>query len=260
MLVGYARPFMSIQDFVVNPKMILMQWRVGKLSHEQCLEDLLATRDANSLRLIEFVQGVREQERERRARREREVLLWRLENGLGAFRGHDNITKFLEQFEQARTRNPKWRFRFLLLRGRTRMGKSQKAMSLYGIKGSLLVNCQGLGTSLPSLRSVVRGETLCIVFDEISAEQVLANKLVFQAGPWPVTLGQSACGQHAYSLDLYALPMICCSNDFKTTEADGLSADAAEWLEENKFEASPPKGGPWYYEADPHLDKPVLPF
>ena len=134
------------------------------------------------------------------------------------------------------------------------MGKSQKAMSLHGIKWSLVVNCQGLDSSLPSLRVVATKEIRCIIFDEISAEQVLNNKLVFQAGPWPVTLGQSACGQHAYSLNLYALPMICCSNDFKTTVKDGLSPDAAQWLGENMWEASPPPGSAWFW-SDPSEDK-----
>ena len=134
------------------------------------------------------------------------------------------------------------------------MGKSQKAMSLHGIKWSLVVNCQGLNSSLPSLRVVGTKDIRCIIFDEISAEQVLNNKLVFQAGPWPVTLGQSACGQHAYSLNLYALPMICCSNDFKTTEKDGLSPDAAQWLGENMWEASPPPGSAWFW-SDPSEEK-----
>ena len=80
---------------------------------------------------------------------------------------------------------------------------------------------------------------------------MLANKLIFQAGPWPATLGQSACGQHAYTLDLYAIPMICCSNDFKTTVQDGLSVEAADWISENILEASPPEGLAWYWPADP---------
>ena len=140
------------------------------------------------------------------------------------------------------------------------MGKSQKAMSLFGIAHTMVLNSQGLQTTLPSLRSVVPEQIRCIVFDEISAEQVLANKLVFQAGPWPVTLGQSACGQLAYSLNLYAMPMVCCSNDFKTSQADGLSEDAEAWLRENMFEASPPEGLAWFWEAAFSSDRPILPM
>lgn len=244
---------------MVAPKLILGQWRLRKLSHDQCVQDLLSARDPSSIRLIEVVETVRRMERERQEAATRDALLGTLEAGLGAFRSHASIEEFQSQFAAAHQERPAWRFKFLLLRGRSRMGKSQKAMSLYGIKGSLLVNCQGLKSDLPSLRSATKGNIKCIVFDEISAEQVLANKLVFQAGPWPVTLGQSACGQHAYALNVYALPMICCSNDFKTTEADGLSKEQAQWLKENMLEASPPSDAPWFWPKPSQDDQPMLP-
>ena len=248
------------EDFIVHPKLIISQWRQRKLSHQQCLEDLLESRDPSAIRLSDFVNAVRQRERERVEEAARNQLLGSLEVSLGAFRGHANIDKFLRQYDEASAGKPFWRFRFLLLRGRSRMGKTQKAMSLYGIKCSMVVNCQGLQTTLPSLRAVAGSEIKCIIFDEVSAEQVLANKLVFQAGPWPVTLGQSACGQHAYTLNLYALPMVCCSNDFKTSEEDGLSADAAQWLAENMLEASPPESCAWFWPSESEPPPvPILP-
>ena len=235
---------------MVSHKMIIGFWRVRKLSHEQCIEDLLLSREPSCLRLISLVENVRIMETDKARGASRACLLSLLVASLGAFRAHKNIDCFLAQFIEAQTK-PCFRFKTLLLRGRSRMGKSQRAVSLFGVHGSLIVNCQGLNSSLPSLRHFIRGQTLCIIFDEISAEQVLANKLIFQAGPWPVTLGQSACGQHAYTLDLYAIPMICCSNDFKTTVQDGLSVEAADWISENILEASPPEGLAWYWPADP---------
>ena len=242
----------------MSQKLIMVQWRLRKLSHEQCVEDLVLSRDPGSIRLIEVVRAVQRMENEQAEREEREERLCRLETQLGAFRGHPKIDEFIMQYRAAKEAAPRWRFKFLLLRGRTRMGKSQKAMSLFGIKHTLIVNCQGLESALPSLR-LVSEDTRCIVFDEISAKQVLANKMVFQAGPWPVTLGQSACGQHAYSLNLYAMPMVCCSNDFQTTTAHGLSEDAAAWLEENMFEASPPAGCAWYWSSPSAAHVAVLP-
>jgi hypothetical protein len=47
-----------------------------------------------------------------------------------------------------------------------------------------------------------------IVFDEIDEGQALANKLVLQAGPWPVLLSQSVCNQHSYSKWFYGCAMI----------------------------------------------------
>ena len=88
------------------------------------------------------------------------------------------------------------------------------------------------------------------LFDEANHEQVLCNKMLFQAGPWPVTLGQSACGQHAYDLDVYGVPMILCSNDFKLHELDGIAEVDSSWLEANILEASLPVGvAKWYYDT-----------
>jgi len=243
----------------VSQKLILGQWRARKLSHEQCVEDLQLARDPSSVRLIELVRTIQRMERERLEHQVRQSLLAELEAGLGAFRGHSKIDEFLQRYASAKAGCPSFRFKFLLLRGRSRMGKSQKAMSLFGIAHTLPLNCQGLQTTLPSLRSVVPDQIRCIVFDEFSAEQVLANKLVFQAGPWPVTLAQSACGQHAYSVNLYAMPMVCCSNDFKTSQADGLSEDAEAWLRENMFEASAPEGLAWFWEVASSGDRSMLP-
>ena len=247
------------EDFVVSPKLILSQWRARKLSHEQCVQDLQLARDSFSVRLIELVRNIQRMETEEIQHHRQQAILAELEAGLGACRDHCNIDEFLQKYVSANAGRPSFRFKFLLLRGRSRMGKSQKAMSLFGIAHTLVLNCQGLQSTLPSLRSMDRDHIRCIVFDEISAEQVLANKLVFQAGPWPVTLAQSACGQHAYSVNLYAMPMVCCSNDFKTSQADGLSEDAESWLRENMFEASPPEGLPWFWERSSSSDRPPLP-
>ena len=122
-----------------------------------------------------------------------------------------------------------------------RLGKSQNAKSLFGMKHTPIVNGQGLESALLSLR-LVSEDTRCKVFHAISAKQVLANHMVFQAGPRPVTLGQSVLGQHAYSLNLHARPRICCSTDFQISTVEGLSEDAVAWLDENVPEVSTPAG------------------
>ena len=72
------------------------------------------------------------------------------------------------------------------------------ASSLFGFARTLSVNCQGLGTVLPSLRAYTPELYDAIAFDEISKQQVLHNKLVFQCGPAPVELPQSVCNQHMH--------------------------------------------------------------
>ena len=48
--------------------------------------------------------------------------------------------------------------------------------------------------------------------------------------------------------DLYAVPMILCSNEFKLTVDDGLSPEEAEWLQKNVIVAKLPKGAKAWFK------------
>jgi len=78
----------------------------------------------------------------------------------------------------------------------------------------------------------------------------LRNKMVFQAGVDPVGLGQSACNQHAYTVWLFGIPMILCSNDFqlKTRDDSPMLEVDEEYLENNIVDASLPEGVLWYVD------------
>ena len=89
-----------------------------------------------------------------------------------------------------------------------------------------------------------------IVFDEIDEGQAFANKLVFQAGPWPVLLSQSVCNQHSYSTWFYGCARILCSNTFRMSSDDGLCDMAAvDWLQSNIVDAKLPEGQTWFDQA-----------
>ena len=90
------------------------------------------------------------------------------------------------------------------------------------------------------MRSFNKQEYSAIVFDEVTPEQVLCNRLLFQSVPWPVFLGESACDQHLYTLDVYAVPMILCSNDFKLRVDEGVGKEDSDWLCSNIHEAAVP--------------------
>ena len=91
----------------------------------------------------------------------------------------------------------------------------------------------------------------CIVFDEISSQQVLANKLVFQAGPDEITLSQSACNAHSYKIYLHGVPIILCSNDFRMeSRPDAPLKDVdIDWLRANIIDASLAPGEVWWEPA-----------
>ena len=175
-----------------------------------------------------------------------EAVLHDLEKALGFFRDTEVVQKWVS--EHARNKNRiHFRSSSLLLRGASQAGKTQKAFSLFGYSRTLVVNCQGLGTALPSLRDYTRSDHDCIIFDEIDEQQVLANKLVFQCGPWPVELSQSVCNQHSYRRWFYNCALILCSNTFRMTQEDGLECPAAiDWLQANIMDARLPDGNKWY--------------
>jgi hypothetical protein len=85
-----------------------------------------------------------------------------------------------------------------------------------------------------------------IVFDECNEQQVLQNKLLFQAGPNQVALSQSVCNQHRYEIYVYQVAMIICSNRFKLEEGGALTTEDADWLNTNIVALRLPQGQKWY--------------
>ena len=127
------------------------------------------------------------------------------------------------------------RFKPLLLVGRSQTGKTSKALSLFGHAHALLVSCHGLGTALPSLSEFSRSTHRCIVFDEVSSAQVLANKLVFQAGADPLSVARHPCRSLSDSVCLYGVPMVLCSNVFllRGTVAAPMAVEDEEYIAQN---------------------------
>ena len=62
--VHSAGDHVSTQDFAVTQKLFMVQRRLCKLSHEQCVADLVSSRDPGSIRLMEMVRAVQRMEHE----------------------------------------------------------------------------------------------------------------------------------------------------------------------------------------------------
>lgn len=231
---------------MISAKHVMQMWQAYKLTCEQAKRDLVRSRCPRAPAMLGVISTLTAQQQEFDLLDRVGEVLEALERSLGQFRDHPEITRWQQEREEAMSQ-PRFRSKSLLLRGKTRSGKSQKGLSLYGYKRTLVVNCQGLDSSLPSLRAYCHTDIDAIVFDEIDEKQVLANKMVFQCGPWPVELSQSVCGQHAYKRWFYGCAMILCSNTFRMTRADGLESQASEdWLVGNIIDARLPDGEVWY--------------
>jgi len=242
----------------VPARAILRLWQASKLTHEQTSVDLLRSRDPSALSLIKFLNYVREEEVKRAQSLSIRSLAKQLSMTLQHFRAHSVIDDWREQYTDA-CFGALFRFKSLLLRGASRCGKTQKAISLFGVDSTLVVNCQGLGNSLPSLQEYDRMRHAAILFDEINEQQVLCNKVVLQAGPVPVALSQSACNQHRYERWLYQVACILCANEFKMSVQEGLeSEEQADWLQSNLMVAELPPGERWYGASGDDQDIAVL--
>ena len=176
-----------------------------------------------------------------------EGLNRKLHSQLAGFRTSPVIDSWQNQYKPENT-GLLHRFKALLFLGGSEQGKSQKAKSIFGPDHTLVVNCQGLGSALPSLRAFDRTKHRAIVFDEGNEQQVLQNKLLFQAGPNMVALSQSVCNQHRYEIFVYQIAMIICSNKFQMKAAGTLSAEDSEWLHKNLVVLTLPPGAKWYLE------------
>ena len=153
---------------------------------------------------------------------------------LATFRSMSAIEEWQWQYTKFAT-DGLFRFKPLLLVGRSQTGKTSKALSLFGHAHTLLVSCHGLGTALPSLSEFCRSTHRCIVFDEVSSTQVLANKLVFQAGADPLSVARRPCRSLSDSVCLYGVPMVLCSNVFQLrgTVAAPMAVEDEEYLARN---------------------------
>lgn len=226
-------------------KVIMDQWQKRKISSEQAKEDLIRSRCRGASNSLALIEALDKRAEELELQEKVGAVLDKLERSLGSFRSHAQVDAWLaEREEHAATVH--FRSRSLLLRGKSKSGKSQKALSLFGYKKTLLVNCQGLDTGLPSLRPFLHAHHQAIVFDEISEQQVLHNKMVFQCGPWPVQLSQSVCNQHAYERWFYGCALILCSNKFAMSKAEGLDEEEEDWLRSNVVDCWLPAGEAWY--------------
>jgi hypothetical protein len=238
----------ACQDYLVPLKAIHELWAMGKMSHDSARHTLITSRCIGADKLHKFIDWTESCELNIHTTSHAEILKQKLEGTLDTFRSHPKILEWQRQFEAA-SKDRALRFMPLLLQGQSQSGKTRKAISLWGHARTMVVNCQGLQNHLPSLKEFDPQRHSCILFDEVNSRQVLSNKMVFQAGVDPVTLGQSACNAHSYKVWLHAVPMMLCSNDFQMEDRPGqrMAAEDVEWLVANICDASLPPGQPWYF-------------
>ena len=138
------------------------------------------------------------------------------------------VVEWLGQYERPEI-HQLFRYKPLVLDGPTRFGKTTWAMSFFGPEQTLQVNCQNITS--PNLLAWKRQclTYKAILFDEGSWQLIFENKMLFQAGPCSIDLGQSATNCNAYKVFVFGTPMIVCSNEFWKDISDA----GRSYLEQN---------------------------
>lgn len=212
--------------YLVQPSWLMNLLQSQKISFDKCREAVLRTcqnvgRYLKDLDMVE--QHFRQKEIEAEVQRAERVLASRR-------RPFCNLPEVVEWRKQYDDDN--FRFRFLVLEGPSRFGKTQFVRSLVPEDQVLELSCSG-GTPV-DLKSFLRHKHKLVLFDEIEAPQVLALRKAFQAGPSPVQLGQSQTGMYTYWVFLYRVMFVLCSNTW-TESLSKLKQGDANWIIQNQI-------------------------
>lgn len=225
---------------------VWQQWRSDKMSSEDCVEDLVRTRDPRAMHAIQAHEFL--QKRQQILGLQSEILKVQamLEARQRPFISHAQIEEWKTQYS-SENYGVLARFQLLGLVGSSRQGKTSMALSLFGVQHTLKCGCQGCPRGvLPSLAAFDRSKHKAILFDECRVDQILGNKEFFQAGPSLQTMSQSSCNQYSYQVWVYQTALIVSTNSLPMTEEEGLSHADAEWLQANIVRVELAKGQTWF--------------
>jgi hypothetical protein len=200
---------------------------LGKLSEDAFLSELLGARG----RCRSLIEDLRWQNQLRRERQ----MIERARQSQQEFAAHARpfrriaaVEEWRRQYlpaEQGGDGIPRTRYKFLVLCGPSQLGKSLFGASLF----PPCHQCFCLGQAEPDLRLYREDYHKSICMEEIEPSMVLANKLLFQASNQIISVAQSRCQQHAFSVLLERVPLVCLSNDW-TTKMSQLNEEGQDWL------------------------------
>ena len=215
------------KDFLVNPTWIMNLLQADKLSFLQA-RALLCRCSSGVMRNLQELKAIEEE-------KERLLIDAKEADALASFRAYrrsfktyDVVDAFLAQFLEDMPR-----YKFLVLNGPSRLGKTLFARSLAKCdEGLLEVNCSA--GNEPDLRAYRLSKHDTILFDEISPRQVASQRKLFQGAAAPVALGTSATNCHSYRVLVYRTKMVLATNVWDE-ELPLLSPVDQDWIMKNSF-------------------------
>lgn len=203
-------------------------WRRGKIGPNKAVLEIVTWKVANGCKFQSEIEWNVTKQTELDGEKERFKVREHLMSAFGTFKRFIPIQRWMS-FYKSKHWGTASRFRFLVLVGPSRMGKTNLALSLFGIHYTYVSNCQGVKE--PYLIGYSKRTHKAILMDECKPEVVLSNKQLFQANADGCITGQTPSGQYVKYWWLYQVPLIICTNEWLGEKEKADPANA--WLLEN---------------------------
>ena len=125
------------------------------------------------------------------------------------------------------------RKQFLVLAGRSGVGKTEYVRGLFGPQALLELNCAN-AACVPDLRAFDHETHKVVLFDEACVEMVLKNRKLFQAPACLIDLGHSPTGRDVYRVFLNDAVLVIASNKWTDEVANLASESDRAWIIANQ--------------------------
>ena len=212
-------------DFQVNPDWPMQLACAGKMHVPVARQEIIRTGRCLVRKIADFDRWVDLTE-EMSLQQEIDDLQSYLRTTNSPFRSYEEVTSWLEECGRRKSRK-----RFLVIEGRSGLGKSEYVRSLFPSGSVLELNCAALkDICLRGFKSQVHR---CIFWDECKPQLVVENRKVFQCPAVWIDLGHSGTGQYVYKVWLAGAVMIIAANGW-TSQVDSMTCkDDRDWLHAN---------------------------
>jgi hypothetical protein len=198
---------------------VVSLWKKHKLGHESMLYLSSQLRDGHARRKAEVEAVLATETFHKHASEQSAALQAIAAMALPMKPLHPSIEAWMMHFEEVDDR-----YKFLVLFGPSRTGKSRLARSLFGNERTLVVDI--LNAEHPNLKSYSRIKHRAILLDEMKgAEFIVKNKKALQAHVDGAELGQSPTQQFVYNVFLWRTPLIITTNNFDLSKMSPIDRD-----------------------------------
>ena len=225
-------------EFVCKASWTLAAWQMRKLSTREAKKEVIFNRDQveNSLSKIRDAHAA---EIEQWMRSEKVKAQAELEapGSLRPFKAYPKVEdwrgQYLKRAMEQCCRTPSGtkltRFKFLVLCGDSRWGKTRFGCNIFGCANTFVAQCQGV--SQPCLAGYDPRFHRAILLDEPGPDLVASCKVFLQAAIEGTDLYQSPTQRFSRWVWVYGVPIIICTNDWLEAKDD---SKLACWIHANQ--------------------------